>query len=66
MNITLNGELKTIEAGTGLLALMDSYQLNPEATAVQYNEEILERDAFASININEGDRIELIRIVGGG
>ena len=66
MTITLNGESKTFNAGTGLLDLLTQFQLNPEATAVQLNDDILEREAFSSITLNEGDRVELIRIVGGG
>jgi thiamine biosynthesis protein ThiS len=66
MTITLNGESKSIENATGLLALMAMYELNPEATAVQYNDDILERDVYASITLSDGDRVELIRIVGGG
>ena len=66
MTITLNGEAKAIEPGTGLLDLMVTFNLNPDATAVQYNDDILERDVFASIVLSEGDCVELIRIVGGG
>ena len=66
MTIILNGESKDIESTTALLDLMNSYSLNPDATAVQLNDDILERESFASTTLNEGDRIELIRIVGGG
>jgi sulfur carrier protein len=66
MTIILNGESKSIEPATGLLDLMKTYSLNPDATAVQLNDDILERESFASTTLNEGDRIELIRIVGGG
>ena len=66
MTIILNGESKDIESTTALLDLMKTYSLNPDATAVQLNDDILERESFASTTLNEGDRIELIRIVGGG
>ena len=66
MIITLNGESKTLDSTTGLLALMGEYNLNPDATAVQLNDDILERDAFTAVTLSEGDCVELIRIVGGG
>ena len=66
MTILLNGESKMLDTGTDLLDLINSYSLNPDATAVQLNDDILERESFASTTLNEGDRIELIRIVGGG
>ena len=50
----------------GLLDLMESYTLNPDATAVQLNDDILERESFGETTLNDGDCVELIRIVGGG
>ena len=66
MTITLNGEAKTLDSGTGLLDLMERYHLNPEATAVQLNDDILERESFGATCLSDGDCVELIRIVGGG
>lgn len=66
MTITLNGESKTVDESAGVLELIQRYSLNPDATAVQLNDDILDRESFASITLNEGDCVELIRIVGGG
>ncbi len=66
MTFTVNGENRDLKDNTTLIALLESFSLNPEATAVQLNDDILERDTFQSITLNEGDTVELIRIVGGG
>ena len=66
MTLTVNGENRDLKDNTTLIALLESFSLNPEATAVQLNDDILERDTFQSITLNEGDTVELIRIVGGG
>jgi sulfur carrier protein len=66
MTLTVNGEPRELEGSVTLLALLDSFQLNPEATAVQLNGDILEREAYPSVSLNDGDTLELIRIVGGG
>ena len=66
MTLTVNGENRDLEENTTLIGLLESFSLNPEATAVQLNDDILERDTFQSITLNEGDTVELIRIVGGG
>ena len=66
MTLTVNGENRDLEENTTLIGLLESFSLNPEATAVQLNDDILERRTFKSITLNEGDTVELIRIVGGG
>lgn len=66
MTLTVNGEARELEGDVTLLSLLDSFQLNPEATAVQLNDDILERDTYPSVSLNDGDTLELIRIVGGG
>ncbi len=66
MTLTVNGENRDLKDNTTLIALLESFSLNPEATAVQLNDDILERDTFQSITLNEGDTVELIRIVSGG
>jgi thiamine biosynthesis protein ThiS len=46
--------------------LVESLGLLPEATAVQRNEEIVARSAYADTILAEGDTVELVRFVGGG
>lgn len=66
MTLTVNGEQRDLDDATTLLGLLETFSLNPDATAVQLNEDILERESFAKVQLAEGDSIELIRIVGGG
>lgn len=66
MTLIVNGETRDLEGDTTLMTLLESFSLNPEATAVQLNADILERETFSTITLKEGDTIELIRIVGGG
>lgn len=66
MTLTVNGEARELGNATTLLGLLESFSLNPDATAVQLNEEILDREAFPDVTLNDGDTLELIRIVGGG
>jgi sulfur carrier protein len=66
MTLTVNGEARDLEESMSLIALLESFSLNPEATAVQLNDDILDREMFPEIMLNDGDTVELIRIVGGG
>ena len=40
--------------------------LNPRLLAVEYNGEILHRQYWSNTCIQEGDRLEIVTIVGGG
>ncbi len=64
----VNGEevhLQKLEVKT-LLELVLHYDLKPESIAVERNGQIPGREEWASIELQESDRIELIRFVGGG
>lgn len=66
VNITLNGENRSIAPGTSIRQLLHELGLNAEATAVQRNDEIIGRSAYGETIVDDGDRIELVRFVGGG
>ncbi len=66
MHVTVNGEPREVPEAITLLELMREVGVKPEVTAVQRNEDIVDRKAVGSVVLHEGDSIELIRIVGGG
>lgn len=49
-----------------LLALFSLYSLRPEGVAVERNGEIPPRESWTTIRLEDSDRIELIKFVGGG
>lgn len=66
MNITVNGEARDVTPDTTLLGLIEGLGLKPELTAVQHNDDIVHREDIGATSLAEGDRVELIRVVGGG
>jgi len=66
MNITVNGEVREVEAGVTVQSLLDAMEINCEAIVVQRNDDIVTKDAFADTAIADGDTLELVRFVGGG
>jgi len=68
MNIKLNGEATSLDESdvsiTKLLELKDVKM--PDMVSVEYNGDILERDAFATTQVQEGDEIEFLYFMGGG
>jgi sulfur carrier protein len=66
MIVIVNGEQRDFEEGTNLVGLIETFGLNPKITAVQHNEDIVRREDLSSSTLQDGDVVELIRIVGGG
>ena len=66
MNITCNGEQRTVENAISLNDLVLSLDLNPQSLVAEVNGKIVEHPKFSDQLLNEGDKVELIRFVGGG
>ena len=65
MNLTINGESRTASAET-LSALVEQLGMRPDRVAIELNRDIVPRDRWPEIRLNEGDRLEIVHFVGGG
>lgn len=66
IQIRLNGESKTVESHTTLTHVLGTFQINPRTVVVERNRQIIPRDEFAQVKVEEGDEIEVVHFVGGG
>ena len=66
ITLTVNGKPRDLEGPTPLVDLLRSAGVNLQFVAVCYNGEVLDREQFPSIVLNEGDQVEVVRPVGGG
>ena len=66
IEITLNGQSKTIQEGTTILDVLKGLELLPERVAVEYNLQILKKDQWSLARLRDGDRLEIVQFVGGG
>ena len=66
IEVTVNGEARTIEAGQTVTAFLESLDLNPGLVVVERNREILDRDRYGEVEVEAGDVLELVHFVGGG
>jgi sulfur carrier protein len=67
--ILLNGQSRTIASLTGpttLDLLVAALELKPDRIAIEHNGEIASRTAWPTIQIQSGDRLEIVHFVGGG
>lgn len=67
VRVVVNGQPRTLPAGQTLADLLRAHDLDPRLVVVERNREILrDRDAFASLALEDGDELELVHFVGGG
>ncbi len=66
ITIQINGEPTSCSPQTKLPNLLEQLGLNPRLIAVEYNGEILHRQYWSETLLQEGDRLEIVTIVGGG
>jgi len=66
ITLQVNGKQVELESPTPLVLYIEKLGVNPRTVAVEHNGEIIQRDRFASVVLQEGDRVEIVRMVGGG
>jgi thiamine biosynthesis protein ThiS len=64
--VIVNGKPKTVTAGITLAALLDELGVERRAVAVAHNEDVVPRDRYDLVALQDGDRVEIVRMVGGG
>ncbi len=66
ITIKINGKERSLERTMDILCLMETLNVPPKGVVVERNGEILQRDMFQQVILEDGDQLELIRLVGGG
>ena len=66
MHIVVNGKGRDVEGEHTLLAFLEEHQVNPQLVAVEYNGDIVRRERFGDVLLQEGDKLEIVHMVGGG
>ena len=66
LDLTVNGAPHQAPKGSSVRDLIEALALRPALVVVELNFKILERDAYGTVLLEEGDRLELVHFVGGG
>ena len=66
MDLTINGSQHT-HGGQGSLAeLLEKLGANPDQVAIMVNDRIVPKGELGSIQLRDGDRVEILTFMGGG
>ena len=66
MTIMVNGEPMELPEGLTLDGLLEQLKVRREYTAVALNREVWPKSRYADTVLEEGDRVEIVRPMGGG
>lgn len=66
MEIQLNGDLRTIQESWTMADLLAHLKIENRYCAVERNCEVVPREQHAACRLQQGDRIEVVTLVGGG
>ena len=66
LTIYVNGQVRELPEGHSVARLIEDLDLLPEQVAVELNRELVPRAQRAETLLHEGDRIEMVTLVGGG
>lgn len=66
MNITVNGEPKHLADDSTVVALLEELDLAGKFVAVEVNLELVPKARHGRHVLAEGDRVEVVTLVGGG
>jgi sulfur carrier protein len=62
----VNGEAREVPDGMTVETLLAHLGVKRDYTAVALNREVTARSAYATTLVHEGDRVEIVRPMGGG
>ncbi len=66
LNVTVNDAERTVPEGTTVEGLLGLLGLQPRFLAVELNRRVVPRNEHRQTVLSDGDRIEVVTLVGGG
>lgn len=66
MNVFVNGEATDVADGATIAQLLSALGVDARRIAVERNREIVPRAQHAATPLADGDRVEIVTMVGGG
>lgn len=66
MQIQVNGQTMELDEGATVAELIQRMELHGKRLAVEVNEDIVPRSEHPRFSLSDGDRVEVVRAIGGG
>ena len=66
MKVSVNGKPMEVEPGLTVEGLLTRLNVKREYTAVAVNRDIVRKADYDAVKLSEGDKVEIVRPMGGG
>jgi thiamine biosynthesis protein ThiS len=66
LQVIVNGESREVPEHSTVATLVDFLSLPVDRTAIERNREVVRRGDWPQVQLADGDRIEIVHLVGGG
>lgn len=66
VNVIVNGEPRDVAPGLTVAELLRQLGISPRGVAVEVNLRVIPRNQHEQYRLSEGDRLEIVTLVGGG
>jgi thiamine biosynthesis protein ThiS len=66
ISISVNGKPMEVPPGTTVEGLLTLLNVKREYTAVAVNRDITPKSTYTAVTLSEGDKVEIVRPMGGG
>ena len=66
MTLLVNGQERSVADGATLADLVRELDLTGKPIAIERNREVVPKVRFAETSLKDGDRLEIVSLVGGG
>lgn len=66
IQITVNGNDVSIDGPMSVDRLLKTVEVPPNYLAVEVNGDVVPREEYAATDVNAGDQVEVVTLVGGG
>ena len=66
INLTVNGKPRSLDESVDLATYLASFGVNLQFVAVGYNGEVIKKEQYPEVDLQDGDILEIVRPVGGG
>jgi thiamine biosynthesis protein ThiS len=66
IGLSLNGKARELPADSTIASMLEVIGVDRRAVAVAHNGDVVPRDRYDDYVLHAGDRVEVVRMVGGG
>ncbi len=66
ITLTVNGKPRDLEGPQNLVDYLEALGITQRAIAIAYNGDIIQKNELQEVTLEDGDKLEIVRAVGGG